>query len=56
VRFAGALAVAWLWGVVTISTARDNPSSIPPGAAASFGWWFVNAYLISRIVMAHRKQ
>jgi hypothetical protein len=56
VRFGGALAVAWLWGVVTISAARDNPSSIPPGAAASFGWWFVNAYLISRIVMAHRRQ
>lgn len=46
-RWGTAMIVAWIWGAITISTARADPW--PPSLAAYFAWWVVNVYLISRI-------
>lgn len=50
-RWAGAAAMTWFWGVLTLGVWAAVPGS--PGVAVSVGWFGINLYSSVRLLRVH---
>jgi hypothetical protein len=51
-----ALMVAWLWGAMCMSYVSQDGEAIPPVVGGLIALWFINVYLIFRIVPPRAEQ
>jgi hypothetical protein len=51
-----ALMVAWLWGAMCMSYISQDGEAIPPVVGGLIALWFINVYLIFRIVPPRAEQ